>query len=133
MKEVKTAHGYVLDGEPRYVDLSYRDQDTPVITYDEKWQNARQKVKVTGSEERKKIQTVFLQVVSSVFIPVKISKNAKGEVLLEKDSLIEQRVTDEKGQITFTADLPVDGKYYVKEISCTGRICYNRRSAGVYL
>ena len=35
---------------------------------------------------------------------------------LEKDSLIEQRVTDEKGQITFTADLPVDGKYYVKEI-----------------
>ena len=43
-------------------------------------------------------------------------KNAKGEVLLEKDSLIEQRVTDEKGQITFTADLPVDGKYYVKEI-----------------
>ena len=43
-------------------------------------------------------------------------KNAKGEVLLEKDSLIEQRVTDEKGQITFTANLPVDGKYYVKEI-----------------
>ncbi len=42
-------------------------------------------------------------------------ENAKGEVLLEKDSLIEQRVTD-KGQITFTADLPVDGKYYVKEI-----------------
>ena len=30
--------------------------------------------------------------------------------------MIEQRVTDEKGQITFTADLPVDGKYYVKEI-----------------
>ena len=36
VKEVKTAHGYVLDKEPRYVDLSYRDQDTPVITYDEK-------------------------------------------------------------------------------------------------
>ena len=47
VKEVKTAHGYVLDKEPRYVDLSYRDQDTPVITYDEKWQNARQKLKVT--------------------------------------------------------------------------------------
>lgn len=73
MKEVKTAHGYVLDKEPRYVDLSYRDQDTPVITYDEKWQNARQKVKVTVLK-KEKIQTVFLQVVSSVFIPVKISK-----------------------------------------------------------
>ena len=42
VKEVKTAHGYVLDKEPRYVDLSYRDQDTPVFTYDEKLQNARQ-------------------------------------------------------------------------------------------
>ena len=38
----------VLDGEPRYVDLSYRDQDTPVITYDEKWQNTRQKVKAVS-------------------------------------------------------------------------------------
>ncbi len=45
---------------------------------------------------------------------------------MRKDSLIEQRVTDEKGQITFTADLPIDGKYYVKENLCTGRICYNR-------
>ena len=39
------------------------------------------------------------------------------DVLLEKDSLIEQKATDEKGQITFAADLPVDGKYYVKENS----------------
>lgn len=37
--------------------------------------------------------------------------------MLEKDSLIEQKATDEKGQITFAADLPVDGKYYVKENS----------------
>ena len=51
--KVKTAHGYVLDGEPRYVDLSYRDQDTPVITYDEKWQNARQKVKVTVLKKKR--------------------------------------------------------------------------------
>ena len=29
VKEVGTAYGYVLDDEPRYVDLSYRDQDTP--------------------------------------------------------------------------------------------------------
>ena len=46
VKEVETAHGYVLDSEPRYVDLSYRDQDTPVVTYDEDWQNNRQKVSV---------------------------------------------------------------------------------------
>ena len=31
--EKETAHGYVLDNEPRYVDLTYRDQDTPLVTY----------------------------------------------------------------------------------------------------
>lgn len=115
VKEVKTAHGYVLDGEPRYVDLSYRDQDTPVITYDEKWQNARQKVKVTVLKKEKDTDRVLAGGVFGLYTSEDI-KNAKGEVLLEKDSLIEQRVTDEKGQITFTADLPLDGKYYVKEI-----------------
>ena len=115
VKEVKTAHGYVLDKEPRYVDLSYRDQDTPVITYDEKWQNARQKVKVTVVKKEKDTDRVLAGGVFGLYTSEDI-KNAKGEVLLEKDSLIEQRVTDEKGQITFTADLPVDGKYYVKEI-----------------
>lgn len=115
VKEVKTAHGYVLDGEPRYVDLSYRNQNTPVITYDEKWQNARQKVKVTVLKKEKDTERVLAGGVFGLYTSEDI-KNAKDEVLLEKDSLIEQRVTDEKGQITFTADLPVDGKYYVKEI-----------------
>ena len=105
----------MLDGEPRYVDLSYRDQDTPVITYDEKWQNARQKVKVTVVKKEKDTDRVLAGGVFGLYTSEDI-KNTKGEVLLEKDSLIEQRVTDEKGQITFTADLPVDGKYYVKEI-----------------
>ena len=116
VKEVKTAHGYVLDGEPRYVDLSYRGQDTPVITYDEKWQNARQKVKVTVLKKEKDVDRVLAGGVFGLYTKEDI-KNAKGDVLLEKDTLIEQKATDEKGQITFTADLPVDGKYYVKEIS----------------
>jgi len=116
VKEVKTAHGYVLDGEPRYVDLSYRDQDTPVITYDEKWQNTRQKVKVTVLKKEKDTDRVLAGGVFGLYTSEDI-KNVNGDVLLEKDSLIEQKATDEKGQITFAADLPVDGKYYVKENS----------------
>ena len=44
--EKETSYGYVLDDEPRYVDLTYRDQDTPVVTYSADWQNRRQKVQV---------------------------------------------------------------------------------------
>ncbi|MEO2624148.1 SpaA isopeptide-forming pilin-related protein [Blautia wexlerae] len=128
VKEDQAPEGYVRNTEDVYtfkfsytndkeatVSFSYRDQDTPVITYDEKWQNARQKVKVTVLKKEKDTERVLAGGVFGLYTSEDI-KNAKGEVLLEKDSLIEQRVTDEKGQITFTADLPVDGKYYVKEI-----------------
>mgnify|MGYP000529629394 FL=1 len=38
------------------------------------------------------------------------------KVLMEAGTLIEQKTTDENGQILFKADLPVDGIYIVKEI-----------------
>lgn len=115
VKETETAHGYVLDGEPRYVDLSYRDQDTPVVTYDEAWQNNRQKVKVTVLKKKKDTERVLAGGIFGLFTREDI-KNASGDVLLEADTLIELKTTDENGQITFTADLPVDGNYYVKEL-----------------
>ena len=115
VKEAETAHGYVLDGEPRYVDLSYRDQDTPVVTYDEAWQNNRQKVKVTVLKKEKDTERVLAGGIFGLFTREDI-KNASGDVLLEADTLIELKTTDENGQIAFTADLPVDGNYYVKEL-----------------
>ena len=115
VKEAETAHGYVLDGEPRYVDLSYRDQDTPVVTYDEAWQNNRQKVKVTVLKKEKDTERVLAGGIFGLFTREDI-KNASGKTLLEADTLIELKTTDADGQITFMADLPVDGKYYVKEL-----------------
>ena len=38
----------------------------------------------------------------------------QGEVLVEKDTLLEKKATDAKGTLTFDSDLP-HGKYYVKE------------------
>lgn len=115
VKEAETAHGYVLDGEPKFVDLSYRDQDTPVVTYDEAWQNNRQKVKVTVLKKEKDTERVLAGGIFGLFTREDI-KNAGGDVLLKADTLIELKTTDENGQITFMADLPVDGNYYVKEL-----------------
>lgn len=115
VKEAETAHGYVLDGEPKFVDLSYRNQDTPVVTYDEAWQNNRQKVKVTVLKKEKDTERVLAGGIFGLFTREDI-KNADGDVLMEADTLIELKTTDENGQITFTADLPVDGNYYVKEL-----------------
>ena len=116
VKEVETAHGFVLDKEPRYVDLSYRDQDTPVITFQEEWQNRRQKVQVSILKKEKDGERVLAGAVFGLYTRDDI-KNKDGNVLMEAESLIEQKTTDEKGQIVFRADLPVDGRYYVKELS----------------
>ncbi|MGN0276288.1 MAG: SpaA isopeptide-forming pilin-related protein, partial [Hominisplanchenecus sp.] len=116
VKEVETAHGYVLDGEPRYVDLSYRDQDTPIVTYSEAWQNARQKTMIHVWKKEKGSERVLKGGVFGLFTAEDI-KAASGTVLVTADTMIERRATDDKGEITFTADLPVDGKYYIQELA----------------
>lgn len=115
VKEVKTAHGFVLDGEPRFVDLTYRDQDTPVVTFDEEWQNNRQKIKVTVLKKEKDTERMLEGAIFGLFTKEDI-KGRDGKVLMEGGTLIEQKTTDENGQILFKADLPVDGIYIVKEI-----------------
>ena len=57
--EKETAHGYVLDNEPRYVDLTYRDQDTPLVTYSADWQNARQRVQVEVLKKKRTVTKYF--------------------------------------------------------------------------
>lgn len=113
--EKETAEGFVLDGEAREIDLTYRDQDTPVVTYDEEWQNSRQKAKVTVVKKEKGLERVLEGGVFALCTREDI-KNADGKVLLKADTIIEQKATDKEGKILFSADLPVGGRYYVKEV-----------------
>ena len=114
--EKETAYGYVLDNAPRFVDLSYRDQDTPIVVYDDKWQNARQKVSVSLVKKEKGTETPLKGAVFGLYTAEDI-KSKDGKVLIKKDTLIEQKTTDVDGKIAFIADLPIDGKYYLTEIS----------------
>ena len=113
-KEVSTAHGYVLDQELRYVDLSYRDQNTPVVSFDENWQNNRQRVTVHVQKVEKGSNTPLAGGVFGLFTAEDI-KSATGKTLVKKDTIIELKSTDAEGKIVFVADLPVDGKFYVQE------------------
>ena len=106
---------YVLDDEPRYVDLTYRDQDTPVVVYDEDWQNNRQRAVVSVLKKEKDSDRVLEGAIFGLYTKEDIL-SASGKVLIEADTIIELKSTDAEGKITFVAELPVDGKYYVKEI-----------------
>ena len=114
--EKETAHGYVLDNEPRYVDLTYRDQDTPLVTYSADWQNARQRVQVEVLKKEKDSDKVLSGAIFGLYAADDIV-SSKGKVLLAKDTLIELKTTDEEGKIRFVADLPVDSRYYIKELA----------------
>ena len=114
--EKETSHGYVLDNEPRYVDLTYRDQDTPLVTYSADWQNARQRVQVEVLKKEKDSDKVLSGAIFGLYAADDIV-SSKGKVLLAKDTLIELKTTDEEGKIQFVADLPVDSRYYIKELA----------------
>ena len=114
--EKETSHGYVLDNEPRYVDLTYRDQDTSLVTYSADWQNARQRVQVEVLKKEKDSDKVLSGAIFGLYAADDIV-SSKGKVLLAKDTLIELKTTDEDGKISFVADLPVDSRYYIKELA----------------
>ena len=116
VKEKETADGYVLDGEIREVDLTYRDQNTPVVTYDEDWQNNRQKAEVEVVKKEKDSDRVLEGAVFALCAKNDIT-GADGKVILEADTVIEELATDKEGKLTFTADLPIGFAYYIKETS----------------
>lgn len=113
---LETAQGYLLDGEIREVDLTYRDQDTPVVIFSTDWQNQRQKVEIQVLKTEKDSDRAVPGTVFSLCAGEDIT-NAGGDVLLEADTVIEEKAADAEGKLTFTADLPVGFSYYVKEIA----------------
>ena len=116
VKEKGTAYGHVLDDEIRHVDLSYVDQNTPVVVYDEDWQNNRQRVEVNVLKKEKDTDRTLEGAVFGLYAKEDIKSETTGKVLIEADEIIELKSTDQDGKITFAANLPVGVAYYIKEL-----------------
>ena len=116
VKEKETANGYVIDGETREDQLTYSDQSTAEVSYSADWQNKRQKAEVKVLKKAKDSDRVLEGAVFALCNKDDIV-NAKGDVILKADTVIEEQATDKDGKLTFTADLPLGYTYYVKETS----------------
>ena len=114
VKEKETAEGYVLDGEIREIDLTYRDQDTSVVTFSTDWQNNRQKAEVNVVKTEKDSDRAVEGTVFALCAKEDIT-DKDGEVIMEADTVIEEKATDKDGKLSFAADLPIGFLYYVKE------------------
>lgn len=114
VKEKETAEGYVLDGEIREIDLTYRDQHTAEVTYSTDWQNNRQKVDVSVLKKEKDSDRVLEGAVFTLSAKEDIT-NKDGKVIMEAGTVIEEKATDKEGRLTFMADLPIGFSYSVNE------------------
>ena len=115
VQEFETQGGYVLDDQIRVIDLSYRDSDTPVVTYSEAWQNERRKASVRVIKRAAETDMPLEGAVFGLYAAEDITSN--GKIVMQKDTIIEQRATDSTGMLNFEADLPVGFGYYVAEIA----------------
>lgn len=114
VKEKETADGFVLDGEIREVDLTYRDQNTAEVTYSSDWQNNRQRVEVSVLKKEKDSDRVLEGAVFALTAKEDIT-NKDGKVIMEAGTVIEEKATDKDGKLTFAADLPIGFTYSIKE------------------
>ena len=99
IKELKTLDGYILNDKAICFELKYKDQYTPVITYETLVEN--------------KLQTSKLEITKKDVSTDETLPNTTIEVYTENDELIYSGKTDNEGKIIIDR-LPI-GKYYFIE------------------
>ena len=99
LKEVETLDDYVLDTKEYEIILNYKDQKTPVITYETLLKN--------------KLIKGTLEFTKTDFSESKTLPNTLIEIYTEDDKLIFTKRTDENGKVVIN-EIP-KGKYYILE------------------
>ncbi len=119
--DIKNADGTVVVKKGTLIEKVTTGNDgmakfTAVVTYSADWQNKRQKAEVNVLKKEKDSDRVLEGAVFALCNKEDIV-NAKGDVILKANTVIEEQATDKEGKLTFTADLPLGYTYYVKETS----------------
>ena len=99
IKEINTKEGYVLNTSEKCFELKYKDQYTPVITYETTIEN--------------KLKTTKYEFTKTDYSTDETLPNTKMEIYTIDDELVYTGTTDENGKIVIDR-LPV-GKYYIVE------------------
>lgn len=121
VREMEAPDGFVLNGEPCSVELSYAGEAVAVTGAEAGFHNERQKAeisleKVLAEDERFQIglQDEILSVQFGLFVAEEL-KAADGSVI-PADGLLELVNCSEDGSASFRTDLPVGASLYVKEL-----------------
>lgn len=113
LKETVAGDHFVLNPEQKEFTLTAEDDTQAVVYEGVAYKNERQKISISVEKKDAVTEEKLEGVIFGLYAKEDILSQ-QGEVLVEKDTLLEKKATDEKGQLTFDSDL-YHGKYYVKE------------------
>ena len=99
----------------QYVTLSYAGQTEELAAGEVSYVNERPDLEVQAVKKSENDKTSLKGAVFGLYAAEDI-KAADGAVLVKKDTLIEQCVSDGEGNAKFQADIPLNHHYVVKEI-----------------
>ena len=120
VREVSTKEGYFIGANEFEIELTYHDQSIDVFTEYITAYNERQHMKVKLEKEIEENPyypnpDAYKDVIFGVFSEEDIT-NADGEILLEKDSLVDCFGLNDSYQGQSSVDFPCGTKWYVKEL-----------------
>lgn len=115
--EVEAPYGYVLNKEEQVVTFAYVDDKTPVIYESVTFANDRQKVDLSVVKMDKETELPIAGAEFGLYAKEDIF-NVDGEIIIEKDTLLEVAVSGTDGSVEFVKDYPL-GTYYAKKIKAS--------------
>ena len=113
LKETTAGDHFVLNPEQKEFTLSAEDDTVSVVYEGVTYKNERQKIQISVEKKNSVTKEALEGVVFGLYAGEDI-KNTQGKVVVEKDTLLETKATDQEGRLTFESDL-WHGHYYVKE------------------
>ena len=99
----------------QFVTLSYAGQTVELVQEEAAYVNARPGVKVQAVKQSENDKVTLEGAVFGMYAGENIT-NAVGSVVVKKDTLIESVTSDKDGVAAFQADIPINFRYYLKEI-----------------
>ena len=128
--ETKGIDGYKISDEPIEFWLSYLDDRTPVVyasCQDKTVHNPMQIAQIEVVKTCAKTGNLLANAEFGVYAKDNIV-NRNGDVIIEKDTLLETGMTNENGILVFESNLPVGYNYYVKEIKAPNGYLLNEET-----
>ena len=127
--ETVAGNGFVLNPTEQFFEITPQDQKISFDIIKTDYKNERQKIEIEvvksdkDSDEKLKGAVYGLYAAEDIFSNIELCDEKQKwmirevpELVVEKDTLIEKRMTDENGKASFEKDLPL-GKYYLKELT----------------